>query len=78
MEAAVKAVIVWSCLCILSLKCLSDYLWMVVNRFGLQQLVSFGTGHGARTVHNQLFKLQGALSFQQRLQMIYRKRLWYL
>jgi len=73
-EAAVKAVFVWSCRCILSVKCLSDYLWIVVNRFGLQQQVNFGTGHGARTVHNQLFKLQGVLSFQQKLQIIYTKR----
>lgn len=69
-----KAVFVWSCHCILSVKCLSDYLWIVENRFGLQQQVNFGTGHGARTVHNQLFKLQGALSIQQRRQVIYLKR----
>jgi hypothetical protein len=55
-------------------KCLSDYLWIVENRFGLQQQVNFGTRHGARTVHNQLFKLQGALSIQQRSQVIYLKR----
>jgi hypothetical protein len=73
-EAAAKAVFVWSCRCILTVKCLSDYLWIVVNRFGLQQQVNFGTGRGARTVHNQLFKLQGALSFQQGLQIIYPKR----
>ena len=57
------AVFVWSCRCILSVKCLSDYLWIVENWFGLQQQVNFGTGHGARTVHNQLFKQQGASPF---------------
>jgi len=57
-EAAVKTVFVWSCR-ILSVKCLSDFLWIVANRFGPEQQVNFGNGHGARTFHNQLFKIQG-------------------
>jgi hypothetical protein len=72
-EAAVKNVFVWSCR-ILSVKYLSLYLWIVVNWFGLEQQLNFGTGHGTRTVHNQVFKIQGDLSFHQRRQTIYLKR----